>query len=135
MIILSLNARGLGGASKKNSLKRLITNINPTVLLIQEITMEGKTVEEAINECAKDWKMQSINTEGNSRGILTAWIPMMNMISTTRYGLVLGTLMEDKETRLSYTILNIYGNLYDRKMFWEFVGNSGALEQTNVIMG
>ena len=82
----------------------MITNINPLVLLIQETMMEGKNVEEAINKCVKDWKMESIDADENFGGIITAWIPGMKMISITWHGSLLWTPLEDEETSLSYTI-------------------------------
>ena len=79
--------------------------------------------------------MESIDTDRHSGGILTAWSPELKLISATRYGLVLGTHLEDGEMCLSYTILNVYGPFYDKKSLWETVGKTGAADQTNVILG
>ena len=87
------------------------------MLLLQEAMMEGKRVEEVMRNCVKYWRMESIDAEGHSGGILTAWSPEIKLLSETLYGSVLGTLLEDGETRLSYTIMNVYGPFYDKKAF------------------
>ena len=67
-----------GGGLKKTSLERLISNPKPTVLMIQKTMMEGMKVEEIVNEIVKDWKMESMDADGHSGGILIAWSSVMN---------------------------------------------------------
>ena len=47
----------------------------------------------------------------------------------------MGTKLEDGETKKQFTILNIYGPFYDRKLFSKKVVDSGALDLPNVIIG
>ena len=97
--------------------------------------MEGKKVEEAINECVKDWKMESISLEGHSGGILMAWSPMLDFISVSRYDSVLETKLKDGETRLDFTILNVYGPFYNIKALWETFEKTCTMKKANVILG
>ena len=62
--------------------------------------IEGKKDVELINECVKDWSMESIDVDGHSGGILTTWSTELKLISTTRYDPVWGTLLEDGEMKL-----------------------------------
>ena len=81
MKILSINIRGLGAEPKKITLKRLITTMSPTVILLQETMTEGNKAARIVKECIKDWGMTSTDADGHSRGTLTAWSPALKMIS------------------------------------------------------
>ena len=97
--------------------------------------MEGGKAEEAINVCVKDWKMESMDEYGHFRGILTAWNPLLNLISVMRHESTLETKLKDGETWIDFTILNVCGPFYYIKAFWETFENSGAMRKPNVIMG
>ena len=87
------------------------------MLLLQEIMLEGKKAEELVKECNKDWGMTSSDSDGHSRGSLTAWSLALNLISVQHYGVVVGTELEDNETGKRFMILNVYGPFYDKKPF------------------
>ena len=61
--------------------------------------------------------MSSIDAEGHSVGTLTSCSPVVRLISVNRYGLILGTEIEDSETGKHFFIFNLYGPFYDRKEF------------------
>ena len=39
--------------------------------------LEGSKAEEIIKEIVKDWEMESIDANGNSGGLVTAWSPFL----------------------------------------------------------
>jgi exonuclease III len=49
MMLLSFNARGVGGPQKKLALKRLLLSLKPDVLLLQETMCKGEESIKAIN--------------------------------------------------------------------------------------
>ena len=117
MKILSLNIRGIGVNSQKNSLKRLLANIRPTVLLLQETMMEGRKAEEMIKECIGESGMTSINTEGLSGGSLTGCSSAVKLIFVNRYCPILGMELEDSDTRKNLFILNCTGPFMIEKSY------------------
>ena len=135
MKILSINIRGLGAVPKKVALKRLITTMSSTVLLIKETLTKGNKAEEMVKECIKDWGMMSNDADGHLGGTLIAWSPALKMISVQIFETTMGTVLEDSETGKKYMILNVYGPFYDRKTFWEKLKDSRALEFQNLILG
>ena len=44
-------------------------------------------------------------------------------------------VLMDDETRYTFSIMNVYGPYYDKRSFWETLGNLDALEKPNVIVG
>ena len=48
MLILSYNARGIGGASKLTTLCRIIDLKKPKTVALQEITSEGEKTKEVL---------------------------------------------------------------------------------------
>ena len=134
MKILSINIRGLGAEPKKPALKRLITTMIPTVLLLQETMTEGKKAEEIVRECIKYWGMTSSDADGNSGGTLTAWSLALKMISIKKFDATIRVELEDSEIGKQFTILNVYGRFYDRKFFWEKLKDSEALDVQNLIL-
>ena len=39
--------------------------------------LEGSKAEEIIKEIVKDWEMESIDADGHSGGLVTAWSPIL----------------------------------------------------------
>jgi hypothetical protein len=68
MIVLSFNARGVGGVPKILALKRLVQSCNLYVIMIQETMCIGVKVVEAFSNWLKGWSLYSIDVEGFSRG-------------------------------------------------------------------
>ena len=61
--------------------------------------------------------MESLDAEGHSGGLLTAWSPVWNKIVTKKHDSVLETKLNEKETWMDFTFLNVYGTFFDRKIF------------------
>jgi len=54
MIILPFNERGIRGPEKKLSLKRLLLNLNPNLILIQDTMCPGEKVTEIFSSWLKN---------------------------------------------------------------------------------
>ena len=80
-----------------------------------------------------DWVISSTEAEGHFGGTLTTSIATVRIISTNRYGSIMGKYIEDSESRKHFFILNLYGPFYDRKDFWD--NKSGALDILDLILG
>ena len=79
--------------------------------------------------------METLDAKGHSGGLLTAWSPALNKVATRKLDSVIETKLNDKETRMDFTLLNVYGPFYDRKLFWEKFSLAWAKNQPNVILG
>lgn len=73
MYVLSWNIRGMGGPSKSFSVKDLVKNEQPTILLLQEMKLEE---EELIKLSKNFWNGSERighNSRGASGGLGTFW--------------------------------------------------------------
>ena len=86
-------------------------------------------------EAYGNWGGMSIDAYGNSRGLVTAWSPILQRIAIKKHDSVLETKLRDGETGIEFTILNVYGPFFDRKTFWENFSHSGSMDQEDVILG
>jgi exonuclease III len=69
MIILSLNARGVGGAPKIQALKRMVVECKHDIILVQETMCPGeKAIELAFSLWLKDWSFCAKDAIGFLRG-------------------------------------------------------------------
>ena len=66
-----------------------------------------------------------INSDGHSRGLITAWSPKLNEISVANFEMVLKTVLEDRATGVTFSLLNVYGSFF----------SSGLLKMRNMVMG
>ena len=66
-----------------------------------------------------DWGISSTEAEGHLGGNLTTWIATVRLISTNRYGSIMGKYIGDSESGKHFFILNLYSPFYDRKYFWD----------------
>ena len=119
MLIVSFNSRGLGGPQKKISLKRLFNNLKPSVIMLQETMLEGSKARTVIKEILKDWEVESLDAVGLSGGLITAWSPSLLKTNSKKMESALETKLLNKETGITFTLLNIYSPFYERKAFWE----------------
>ena len=119
MIIVSLNSRGLGGAQRKKSLKQLFNNLKPTVIMIQETILEGLKAKTIFKDTLKDWEVESLDAVGLSGGLITAWSLAFLKTDSKKMESTLETKLLDKDTGITFTLINIYSPFYERKAFWE----------------
>ena len=79
--------------------------------------------------------MESLYIDGHSRGLITTWSSTLNKIDSRKLDSVLETKLHDQEKGITFTLLNMYGPIYDRNIFWEKLSMEGALNQPNMILG
>lgn len=77
MILLSLNIRGVGGALKKASLRRLIDTIHPSIIFLQETLVDAPCSRSFINGLNPAWFASVVNSVGTSGDLLVAWDPAL----------------------------------------------------------
>ena len=126
--------RGIGGASKVTTLRRIIELKKPKIIAIQEAMTDGERAKEIMGAILKDWRMETIDAEGHSRGLLIAWSPEITFYAKSDYKDALGTELEDPKTGIRFFFLNVYGPFYDRRIYWESLANERALDQENLIL-
>ena len=79
--------------------------------------------------------MESLDVVGHSRGLIIAWSPALKKIESIKLDSVIEIKLQDKETGIIFTFLNVYGPFYDKKVYWEKLKLEGALNQPNIIIG
>lgn len=70
---MSFNCRGLAGALKKLSLKRVISSEHPDILLLQETMGIGEEVKSCLEQLLPGWKFETLDALGRSGGWATGW--------------------------------------------------------------
>ena len=75
MIILSLNARGLGGKTKTHGLCTLIRSVKPDFILLQETMCSDLPALFAFSKLLPSWEFCAVSAHGLSGGLLSAWNP------------------------------------------------------------
>ena len=113
----------------------MISILKQTVLMIQETMLEGKIAKETINEFVKDQKMERMDSNKHSRGILTVCSAWLNLILVTKHESILETKLKDGQAGMDFTSLNVYRPFYNMTVFWETFYSSSAMSKINVILG
>jgi hypothetical protein len=108
MIILSFNARGVGGASKIQALERLVADYKPNILLIQETMCLGENAMDSFRAWLRDWSFCAVDSIG-SRGLLSSWSPNFKYVSSVISQTRIMVNVEDYTMVSSFQIINIYG--------------------------
>ena len=94
---------------------------------------DGDKAKEVLSGFLKYWRMETIDADDHSRGILTAWSPYIIFQAKTEYKDALGTELEDPKTKTRFLFLNVDGPFYDKREYWETLSSDGALEHANLI--
>jgi hypothetical protein len=134
MLLLSLNVRGIGGTLKVASIRRLLALTLPEVIFFQETLVSAQKARDFFLSFRPSWAVCSVNSVGNSGGLLVAWNP--SLYDLAPYLTVGGILLTGRSLLLNKEIafLNIYGPCSNRKAFWKSVEGSGLLSIKNLIM-
>jgi hypothetical protein len=135
MILLSLNIRGVGGALKKASLRRLIDNIHPSIIFLQETLVDEQRSHAFINRLKPHWFVSAVNSMGKSGGLLVVWGPLFFYLNP--FLCCGGIVLKDTccANKRQVNLLNVYGPCIDKLSLWSKVSASGLLEKTNLILG
>ena len=71
--------RGIGGASKVTTLRKIIELKKPKIIAIQETITDGERAKEIMGAILKDWRMETIDAKGHSKGLLNSLEPKDNL--------------------------------------------------------
>ena len=106
MIIFSLNLYGFGSPTKLASLKRLLQQIKPDIVFLQEALIEGDKEKNLFFQCLPHWNAVALDSHGFSRGLLTGWNP--TFAEFCAFGTVAGIFLEGifKHTKEPIKMLN-----------------------------
>ena len=77
MKIVSMNIHGFGGPTKQKALKELFTSLNPDIISLQETMCDHFTALRLFAFIKPGWEFCAIDALGLSRGILSAWNPIL----------------------------------------------------------
>ena len=75
MTILSLNVMDLGKAERIRALSKLISDTNPSILLLQETMCHASITIEIIVNLFLGWELSEVNASVLSGGLLSCWNP------------------------------------------------------------
>jgi exonuclease III len=135
MIVLSFNARGVGGTPKSLALKQLCVVVNPDIIMVQE-TMRSRTkLEEIFSSWLKGWFFCSTYAEGFSRGLITACSPKLKVIDSQGYPSCIIVQVKDRMLNSSLKICNVYGPYANRIPFCDHLSTLDFLNSGNIILG
>lgn len=76
MILFTLNIRGVGGASKRYTLKRLLGSLCPHLVMLQETLVDEMKARDFFLSIYPSWEVCAIGASRHSGGILSAWDPL-----------------------------------------------------------
>jgi exonuclease III len=71
MIFLTLNCRGMDNPSKKLVVKRLVDNIKPSIIMLQETMTDGEKITQELSKLLRNWDFYFIDAIGRSGGNVT----------------------------------------------------------------
>jgi hypothetical protein len=63
----------LANPSKKLAIKRLIESLKPSIILLQEIMIEGEKTIQELSKFLSGWDFNFIDAIGRSSGNITGW--------------------------------------------------------------
>ena len=132
---MSFNVRGLVGSLKINSLKRMINNHKPSVILFKETMLEGIKAHEVLEKILKYWSFTHINADGHSGGLTKAWSLALKESKICKLDNVLKTVLKDNTTGEAFAILNVYRPYHNCRTFWENIASSQLWEDRNMVIG
>jgi exonuclease III len=135
MKILSFNIRGLGGAPKKLALKRLLLNLKPNILLIQEIMCSGESARETFRQWLKNWSFCTIDVNGMSGGLLSGWSQDFQALTLFSVCSSILVKLKHKNNDLAFSVVNIYGLYSDRAPFWEELSSACVFANPLLVVG
>ena len=87
MKIISWNLREIQSKSRQRSLRNILEEENPDILMLQETKCLGQQAQTIIQRHWRQVEVVTIDAQGYSGGIALAWIPesiQMNTYWTTR---------------------------------------------------
>jgi exonuclease III len=81
MLVLTLNIRGIRGTLKAASFRRLLVGTSLDLIFLQETLSEDQKARDFIHQFRPSWFSSTVNSIGNSGGLLVAWDPFVFELS------------------------------------------------------
>jgi exonuclease III len=118
LIFLSLNCRGLANPSNKLAIKWLVDLHQPSVLLLQEIIMEGEKAMLTLYSSLSGWDFFTVGETSHYGGIITGLHKdSLRLVNSWDQRLIMGVVLK---LDLEFQVLNIYRPYSrERKLFWD----------------
>ena len=114
MILLSYNCRDLASPQKKSSIKRMITLLDPQIILLQETMGSSDKVKEALESWLPGWVFEAMDTVGRSGGLAIGWVAnQIRRENNWGFQSGMGIDVYSRETDRVYSVINIYGPYQD----------------------
>jgi hypothetical protein len=133
MKIVSFNLRGLANPSKKSSLRRMVDNISPGVILLQETLGIREDVKFALESLLHGWVFVAVDSRGRSV-LAYGWkskVCRCDNVWNIESGIGLELYAEEMGRIMA--VINIYGPYLDRVRYWESLLNNTFMEGQGVI--
>jgi hypothetical protein len=136
MKILSFNCHGLVNPTNKSSLRRLIDQTSPKVILLQETLGASVTVTKSLENLLPGWSFAVMDARARSGGLATGWKNESCKLENV-WGLALGIGLTILSLELGHklTILNIYGPHQDRQNYWNSLANCDWFKAKDFLLG
>jgi exonuclease III len=75
MILFSLNIRGIGGSLKAVAFRRVLDDVRPDIIFLQETLVEDCKARAFLQVFRPTWVACAVSSLGTSGGLLVAWDP------------------------------------------------------------
>jgi hypothetical protein len=135
---LTLNYQGLANPSKKSPLKRLIENIKPYIIPLQELISNSEKITRELSKMFSIWDLNftEANAIGRSRGNLTRCKKCSFTLTNSWYFPTrLGTSHFSLDMGKDITIMNVCGPYMDRVEQWDNFFNMECIQNGLVVVG
>jgi exonuclease III len=127
MILLTLNIKGVGGALKLSFVCRLLFNVKPDIIFLQETLVLEEKARLFMQKIVPTWYMCAVSSEGTSGGLLATWDPNKFTLEPTLCSGGIMLLGVTLDTHCVIHFLNVYGPRTDRVTFWNRLVTRGIL--------
>jgi hypothetical protein len=119
MLILSLNLRGVEGASKKLALKEFLFSVKPDIVFFQETMVDHLRAKHFFLKACPSWNYVAMDSSRLSRGLLLGWNPRVGCLEDFKYEL--GIFLEGRVSNIPgpVKLLNCYNPYKERAPFWK----------------
>jgi hypothetical protein len=93
--------------------------VKPDLVMIQETMVVGVKAREVFSNFFPTWNFCAVDSKGLSRGLLLAWNPKKDNLSS--FLIPAGILLEEvvKKINMNLKLLNCYGLYAERQSFWD----------------
>ena len=134
MIILSMNIRGFGGVAKQKSLGRLLPDLRPDMILLQETMCCYTQALYLFSKLKPGWELCASDATTLSSGLLAGWDP--HLVHCNDFSSPAGIILKENFKGLAetFTVINCYGPYTQIITLWNTMVAGGLLGQPNLLL-